>query len=171
MTRLSAPAPLDADHDCTQFDSGEPVLDEWLQKRALANQLAGASRTFVVCDGKIVRAYYSLAAGAVLRAETPGRVRRNMPEPVPVAVLGRLAVDRSLQGQRIGSGVLRDAILRTLQASETIGIRALLVHALHEKARSFYERHGFSPSPIDPLMLMITMDEARRALTPPQPPR
>ena len=127
------PTPLRPDHDTERFDSGEPELDDWLRKRALRNDSEGASRTYVVCEAGSPRvvAYYCLATGAVLRNQAPGRISRNMPEPIPVMVLGRLAVDRSFAGRGLGSGLLRDAILRTLQAADIAGIRALLVHRSH----------------------------------------
>ncbi len=163
---LRPPEPLTDAHDLSTFDSGEPSLDDWLRRRALRNEASGGSRTYVVCRGsrKQVVAYYCLAAGAVAHAGAPGRVRRNMPDPIPVMILGRLAVDRNEQGQGLGSGMLRDAILRTLQAADIAGIRAILVHALSHNSRRFYERCGFHPSPIDPMTLMITVAEARRSL-------
>jgi GNAT superfamily N-acetyltransferase len=162
--RLRAPEKLSPDHDLSQFQCGEPTLDEWLKKRALLNQESGASRTYVVCTGRRVVAYYALAAGAVAHVDAPGRVRRNMPDPVPVMVIGRLAIDQSMQGQGTGPALLRDAILRTLQAAEIAGIRAILVHAISERAKRFYEKWGFVSSPVEPLTLMITVAEARKAV-------
>jgi GNAT superfamily N-acetyltransferase len=161
---FTPPEKLSAQFDFADFDSGEPVLDEWLHRRAIQNEAAGASRTYVVCAGKKVAAYYSLAVGAVSHAVAPGRVRRNMPDPIPVMILGRLAVDKSFHGQGLGTALLRDAILRTMQAGEIAGIRAILVHALSENAKRFYEGHGFVASPIDPLTVMITLAEAERLL-------
>jgi len=161
---LSAPEKLLAEHDLADFDSGEPALDDWLRRRALANEESGSSRTYVVCVGKRVVGYYSLAVGAVAHVSAPGRVKRNMPDPVPVMVLGRLAVDQDFQGRGIGSGLLRDAVLRTIQAAEIAGIRAILVHALSEAATRFYQRHGFIASPIDPMTVMITVAEAVKTL-------
>jgi GNAT superfamily N-acetyltransferase len=157
---LRQPEKLSAEHDVSGFESGEAVLDDWLKRRAGRNEAGGASRTYVVCDGNRVAGYYSLAAGAVSHAISPGRLRRNMPDPVPVMILGRLAVDRSFQGQGVGAGLLRDAILRTAQAAEIAGIRGVLVHTISDSARRFYETHGFVPSPIDPMTLMITVAEA-----------
>jgi len=159
--RLTAPEKLSAEHDLSAFDSGEPVLDDWLRRRALQNEISGASRTYVVCAGKQVAAYYTLAVGAVSHELAPGRVRRNMPDPIPVMTLGRLAIDTRFQGRGLGTGLLRDAILRTVQASEIAGIRAILVHAISERARAFYEKHGFIPSPVDQRTVMITLSEAR----------
>lgn len=146
------------------FDCGEPSLNDWLVRRARANQASGGSRTFVVCRGAFVVGYYCLAAGAVAVTAAPGRVRRNMPDPIPMAVLGRLAVDRSLQGQGLGRALLRDALLRTLQAAETIGVRGILVQALGEGAQRFYLACGFVPSPGDPMLLMATLGDVTSAL-------
>lgn len=118
----------------------------------------------MACVGKRVVGYYALAAGAVAHVEAPGRVRRNMPDPVPVMVIGRLAVDQTTQGQALGPALLRDALLRTLQAAEIAGIRAILVHAISERAKLFYEKWGFIASPIEPMTLMITVAEARQAM-------
>ncbi len=160
---LSAPEKLRADHDLSEFECGEPTLDDWLRRRALSNEESGASRTYVVCAGQQVAGYYALAVGAVAHAEAPGRVRRNMPEPVPVMIIGRLAVHKDFQGRKIGPALLRDAVLRTLQAAEIAGVRAILVHAISERARQFYEDCGFIPSPMDPMTLMITVAEAAKA--------
>jgi len=161
---ISPPERLSPNHDLSQFQCGEPALNEWLRKRAQQNDESGASRTYVVCVRKQVVGYYALAVGAVAHTAAPGRVRRNMPDPVPVMVIGRLAVDRTMQGQAVGPALLRDAILRTLQAAEIAGIRAILVHAISERAKAFYQRCGFTQSPIEPMTLMITLEEARRAL-------
>lgn len=161
---IGAPEKLLAGHDLADFDSGELALDDWLRRRALANEESGSSRTYVVCMGKRVVGYYSLAVGAVAHVGAPGRVKRNMPDPVPAMVLGRLAVDKDFQGRGIGSGLLRDAVLRTVQAAEIAGIRAILVHALSDAAKHFYQRHGFIASPIDPMTVMITVAEAVKTL-------
>lgn len=162
---LNPPAALTEHHGTDGFDSGKPSLDDWLKRRALRNQIDGASRTFVVpADDGAVRAYYALAAGSVMPEQATGAVRRNMPAPVPVVILARLAVDRSLQGQGIGRALLKDALLRTLQAADTIGVRALLIHALDEEAATFYEKFGFARSPMDPLVLMMPLKAARDRL-------
>ncbi len=161
---LSPPERLSTAHDLSGFDSGEPILDDWLRRRALQNEMSGASRTYVVCSGYRVIAFYTLAVGAVGHTNAPGRVKRNMPDPIPIMVIGRLGVDRGCQGQGIGAGLLRDGILRTIQAAEIAGIRAILVHAKTEAAKAFYERFGFISSPVDSLTLMITVAEAKKAL-------
>ena len=160
---LRAPEKLRADHNLSGFECGEPSLDDWLSRRALQNEKSGASRTYVVCSGQQVVGYYALAVGAVANAHAPGRVRRNMPDPVPVMVIGRLAVHKDYQGKKIGPSLLRDAVLRTLQAADIAGIRAILVHAISERARQFYEECGFIASPMDPMTLMITVSEAVKA--------
>ena len=160
---ISAPEHVTPEHDLAAFDSGIPALDDWLKRRALANEETGASRTYVVRAGSRVVGYYALATGGVAQAAATGRVRRNMPDPVPVMLLGRLAVDRAYQDRGLGAGLLRDAILRTLQAADLAGIRAILVHAISEEAKRFYERHGFVASLVDPMTLMIAVADARKA--------
>jgi len=161
---LNAPDKLRADHDLSLFECGEPSLDNWLRRRALQNEESGASRTYVVCAGRQVVGYYALAVGAIAHEGAPGRVRRNMPDPVPVMVIGRLAVHKDFQGRKIGPGLLRDAVLRTLQAADIAGIRAILVHAISDRAGQFYEQCGFVASPTDPMTLMITVNDAVKAL-------
>lgn len=153
--RLSHPQPLSAEHRLETFACGESSLDDWLRRRALHNQATGASRTFVVTDetGQVL-AFNALAAGAVSHQESPGSVRRNMPDPVPVMVLARLAVDQRLQGRQVGGALLRDALQRTVLVAQNIGVRALLVHAMNERARRFYAHYGFVASPVNPLTLM-----------------
>jgi GNAT superfamily N-acetyltransferase len=164
LDEIGAPERLSAGHDLSGFDCEEPALNEWLRRRALQNESSGASRTYVVCVGVRVVGYYTLALGAVVHAEAPGRVRRNMPDPVPAMLLGRLAVDRVFQGRHIGAGLLRDAVRRTLQAAEIAGIRAILVHAISPAAKRFYEGYGFVASPVDPLTVMITITGAAKIL-------
>jgi GNAT superfamily N-acetyltransferase len=154
--QLSAPQPLLPTHHFDQFECGETVLDEWLKRRASVNQLSGASRTFVVVDqDQIIRGYYAMAAGAVSHAIATGSVRRNMPDPVPVMVLARLAVDHRAQGIKLGPSLLQDAVNRAVVVSHNVGVRALLVHAIHERAKQFYEHYGFQASPVNPMTLML----------------
>ncbi|MTV33229.1 GNAT family N-acetyltransferase [Rhodoblastus acidophilus] len=136
---LSAPAPLTMEHDLSSFDCGEPALNDWLRERALKNE-SRFSRTYVVCDGRRVVAYFCIAAGAVERAAAPGKVRRNAPETIPVSVIGRLAVSRDHAGKGLGSAILSDALRRIALASQSIGIGAVMVHAKDEKAKRFYLR-------------------------------
>ena len=160
MAELSTPTPLLATHVTDEFDCGEPVLNDWLRKRALKNENSGASRTFVVCQDNNVIGYYVLATGSVMHQHAPSKVRRNMPEPIPVMILGRLAVSKHMQSAGLGRGLLKDAILRTLGVSRQAGIRALLVHALSDSAHKFYRQCGFVESPIDTMVLMITLKDA-----------
>jgi GNAT superfamily N-acetyltransferase len=163
---LSAPEPLSDRHQLTSFDSGIPSLDDWLKRRAVHNQASGAARTFVTCENDTVVGYYALASSAVAPAATPGRFRRNMPDPVPVVVLGRLAVARSHQGKGLGRALFQDVARRVIHASEVIGIRGMLVHAISEEAKTFYLRLGLDESPLEPMTLMVTIADLRAALDP-----
>jgi GNAT superfamily N-acetyltransferase len=158
---LLAPVLLHAQHQTEQFSCGVASLDAWLKRRALKNQIQGASRTYVACQGDRVLANYAIASGAVTCNEATGRLRRNMPDPIPVVVLGRLGVDSSLHGQGLGRSLVRDAALRILQAADVIGIRGMTVQALSDDARVFYEHMGFEPSPLDPNLLMITLADLK----------
>ncbi len=163
--RLSPPEPLDDRHDLTDFTSGEAELDDWFTRRALRNQMSGATRSFVVCcEGRRAVAYYALATGAVATQAATGRMRRNMPDPVPVVILARLAVDTRWQGKGLGRALIRDAAMRVRQAAHMIGIRGMLVHALTPGAKAFYERAGFTESPLDPMMLMATLGDLEATL-------
>ncbi len=165
IPELSAPEPLKSHHQLDAFHSGVAPLDEWLQRKAHHNEAEDGSRTFVLCAGNQVVGYYSLATGSLLLTAATGRVRRNMPSPVPVILLGRLAIDQSWQGRGLGSDLLRDALRRVIATSENVGVRAILVHAISLEAKAFYEGHGFQPSPVDPMMLMLKLSDARKALT------
>jgi len=161
----AAPVPLSAAHNCEGFDCGAPVLNEWLRRYALQNQRANSAKTFVVCLENRVVGYYSLAVGAVDYAGATERAKKGLARrPVPVMILGRLAVDRAHQGKGIGQGLLKDAVIRTLQAAEFAGIRAILVHAKDEPARSFYKKFGFEESPTTPLQLMLLLKDAKKIL-------
>ena len=161
---LRAPVALTEAHDCSGFDCGRPTLNQWLTQRALRNQFAGASRTYVACDPVRVFAYYALASGAVAARKATGRFQRNMPDPIPVVVLARLAVDLGYQGRGLSRALLQDAGRRVMSAADAIGIRGLLVHALDDAARGLYEHLGFDPSPLDPMTLMITLSDLRASL-------
>lgn len=160
---LSAPQPLTAVHRVDDFSCNEIILDEWLKRRALVNQVSGASRTFVVADhdGRVY-GYYAMAAGAVAQRLATGGVRRNMPDPIPVMVLARLAVDHRAQGMKLGGALLRDAVNRAANVAQHAGVRALLVHALHERAKAFYQHYGFAPSPTDAMTLMLRLNYAKQ---------
>ncbi len=154
--KLLAPAPLGAEHQVQAFACGESSLDEWLKRRALANQTSGASRTFVVTDDdRQVMGYYALAAGAVAHQDAPRSIRQNMPDPIPVMVLARLAVDVRAQGVKLGAALLQDALQRCVRVAQDTGVRAMLVHALNDRAQQFYEHYGFKASPVHPMTLML----------------
>jgi GNAT superfamily N-acetyltransferase len=156
---LGPPEPLADRHELSVFSCGEPTLDDWLRRRARPNQASGASRTYILALRGQVIGYYSLAAGAIAVAEAPGRVRRNMPDPMPMAVLGRLAIDQHWQRRGLGRLLLRDAVLRTFQAAEILGVRGLLLHALSPAAKRFYEACGFHESPANPMTLVASLQE------------
>jgi len=156
--QLCAPESLSASHLLDGFACGEAVLDDWLKRRAMANQMSGASRTFVVADpDHRVLGYYAMAAGAVAHQMATRSVRRNMPDPVPVMVLARLAVDSQAQGIKLGASLLQDAVNRAVAVSHNAGVRALLVHAINERAKQFYECYGFAVSPAHPMTLMLRL--------------
>jgi GNAT superfamily N-acetyltransferase len=155
---LCAPQLLAVTHLIVGFECGEASLDDWLKRRALANQSSGASRTFVVADpDHRVYGYYAMAAGAVSHQMATSDVRRNMPDPVPVMVLARLAVDRRAQGNELGAALLQDAVNRAVTVAQNAGVRALLVHALHDRAKQFYEHYGFQESPQHPMTLLLRL--------------
>jgi GNAT superfamily N-acetyltransferase len=152
---LKSPRLLRPDDNLLGFDCGVFELSDWLIRRALNNHNSSASKTYVVEHGSVVVAFYCLAAGSLEHANAPGSMRRNMPDPLPVVVMGRLAIDVKFQGKGIGSKLLLDAIERTSALSTQIGIRAILVHAKDDAAAAFYKHLGFVASPIAPLTLML----------------
>jgi GNAT superfamily N-acetyltransferase len=154
---LTPPEPLTTSHDLSKFCSGVQTLDDWLQRRALKNETNLASRTYVTCDESRVVGYYCLAAGAVALAGAPKKLTRNMPDPIPVMVLGRLAIDKAYQNRGIGKGLLLDAVRRSAQAAQIAGVSTLLVHALSEEARRFYLAQGFIESPVQPMTLCLRL--------------
>jgi GNAT superfamily N-acetyltransferase len=158
---LSSPHPINERHQVDAFDSGVAVLDDWLKRRARANQSGGASRSYVVCDADRVVAYYAIAAGAVEIAAATSRVRRNMPDPVPVAVLGRLAIERGYQGKGLGRALVKDALSRVAQAADIIGIRGVIVHAISPEAKAFYLTAGLEASRLHPMTLMATLADVQ----------
>ena len=160
------PRPIEATDNTTDFASGEESLDRYLADRALTNHLADLARCYVCVDGetKKILGYYTLSAVAVEHAQLSGKMRRNAPNPVPAVLLGRLAIDAKAQGSGLGRFLVRDAVLSTLAAADRIGVRILLVHALHEQAATFYEELGFTRSPTDPLHLYLLLADARKSL-------
>lgn len=157
MAKITAPSPLSANHSVETFSCGVDTLDDWLKRRALKNENRGASRTYVVCDSNDVIAYYSLATGSVEQIDAPGNLRRNMPDPIPVIVLGRLAVDTKWQNKKLGEDLLQDAIKRIISIAYEVGVKALLVHAISEEAKSFYINRGFIESPTNEMTLMLSL--------------
>ena len=162
---FSSPTLLSREHSIADFDCGHPLLNNWLKRFAWQNQQANAAKTFVICIKKQVVGFYSLAVGGVEHVDAPERVKKGLARhPIPVMILARLAVDRRYQGMKLGRGLLKDAIQRTLHASEYAGIRAIFVYAKDDKVRRFYERYGFEASPFDPLKLMLLVKDAKKTL-------
>ncbi len=161
---ITAPELLADHHELESFDSGEASLDEWLKRRARANHVVGASRVFVSCDGNRVAGYYALSSSAVIADVVPGRFRRNMPNPIPIVLLGRLAIDKAWQRQGLGRALFRDASLRVSQAAEAIGVRGILVHAISDEARKFYLALGFTECPGAPMTLVVRLQDIRASL-------
>ena len=162
---LSPTGKLSPDHVVAGFDCGSAALNEWLVRFALVNQSSGTAQTYVTLRSGRVVGYYAVAAGGVLRDESPERVAKGLSRhPVSVAVIARLAVDRSAQGKGVGAALLKDALVRIANAADIIGVRAVLVHAKDDAARTLYERFDFVPSPADPLQMFLLMKDLRRAL-------
>ncbi len=162
---LSAVEKFSSGFDVSDFSCGKPVLDEWLRKYALTNQRSGMAQTYIVHREKRVVGYYAISAGSVSRDLVPSRIAKGVPNhPIPVALLARLAVDMSEQGQGLGAALLKDAMLRIHQAADIMGVRAILVHALDEEARSFYQKFNFTPSPLNDMQLMFLMKDLRLML-------
>lgn len=155
---LSPPEPISDAHDLSQFDCGEPALNDWLRERALKNE-SRFSRSFVVCDGNRVVGFYCISAGSVERAAAPGRLRRNAPDQVPVSIIGRLAVDKGYGGRGLGADLLADALRRIAIAAQSIGIGAVMVHAKDERAKRFYLNCAeFMEYPADSRVLWLPLD-------------
>ena len=161
---LRAPEVLTSHHNIESFDSGVASLDNWLKQRAVHNQATGASRTFVACENDEVIAYYALASGAVAATIARGRFRRNMPDPIPVVILARLAISHSHQGKGLGRALFQDAARRVIHAADSIGIRGMLVHAISDEAKAFYIKLGLEESPLEPMTLMTTIADLREAI-------
>ena len=163
---LSAPVPLKSEHDLSSFDCGGPALNDWLRQKALKNE-SRFSRTYVVCQGRRVIAFFCISAGSVARAAAPSKVRRNAPDTIPVSVLGRLAVSREHTGGGLGADLLSDALRRIAVASQSIGIGAVLVHAKDEAAKRFYLNCAeFIEYPEDSRTLFLPMETVVAAFGP-----
>lgn len=167
MSGFTAPTRLTAEHDLGDFSCGNAALDSWFRDRALRNEVSGASRSYVTCatGTSAVVGFYTLAASSVLLSDAPGSVRRNMPSPVPVILLGRLAVDERSHGAGLGASLLQDAVLRVAAAAEAVGVRAMLVHAIDDAAVASYRHFGFSPSPLDEQTLFLSLATIRKSAT------
>jgi GNAT superfamily N-acetyltransferase len=158
---------LRREHDLNRFDCGNPALNSWLEKYAWTNQQADSAKTYVALAGERVAGYYSLTTGSVHKHESPTRIARGLAShPIGIVLLARLAVDQSQQGKGLGKGLLFDALTRIEQAAEIIGVRAVMVHAIDEVARRFYEHFEFEPSPVDPFQLLLLLKDLRRAIRP-----
>jgi GNAT superfamily N-acetyltransferase len=157
MGKISFPEPLNLNHKFNTFSSGEKVLDDWLKERSIKKDLNDASRTFIVHVNLEVKGYYCLSMGSVNKEDVPGKIRRNMPDHIPVMVLGRLAVDSSCHKMGIGKGLLKNAVLRTIKVSGDVAVKALLVHSISESATHFYKRFGFIESPFSKKTLLLPL--------------
>ena len=157
MSKLHAPRPIAGYHNLDAFNCGVSALDNWLRKRARSNERSRAARTYVLCDGDRVIGYYALASGSLANKMAPGEIKRNRPDLIPVMVLGRLAIDQAYQGHKLGDALLRDAILRVLQAADIAGIKAVLAHAISAEAKKFYIDRSFIVSPFEPVTLVLPL--------------
>jgi GNAT superfamily N-acetyltransferase len=160
---LSPPRPIHADDDTSRFDCGDELLNDWLRRQASKSE-GSSARSYVVCDGRLVIGYYCLATGGVARAGVPRKIRHGLPDPTPVMILGRLAVDKVYQRKSIGSALLKDALQRCLQVAGHAGLRAVLVHAIDDAARDFYAGYGFIEFPVGTRTLYLPMELLAKAL-------
>lgn len=160
MGKITVPEPLLLTHNLDNFYCNNESLNTWLKRRAFKNEGLGASRTYVVCSDNDVIGYYALATGSIAQNGLPGKIRRNMPDPIPVLILGRLAVDKQWQKAGIGRGLLKDAVMRSALVAKQVGIRALLVHALSVEAKAYYLRQGFIESKEDSMTLLVNLKDA-----------
>ena len=165
---ITPPEPLGAHHDSSLFDSGRFELDDWLRNRAQLNEASGASRTYVACtDDDTIVGFYSLSAFALHRSTVAGRIRRNMPEPIPAILIGRLAVDRQYQRVGLGSALVLDAMRRVVATARAVGVRVLVAQAIDETVKRFYAPRGFDATATDPMLLMVLVDTLRVSLAEP----
>lgn len=165
MPELSSVEALSKAHRVEQFDCGtHESLNLWLKRYALQNQSGDSSRTYVVHRANQVVGYYAISAGSIFREDAPNRAAKAQPNPIPISLLGRLAVDKREHGIGLGKALLKDALLRIERAADILGIRAVLVHAIDLQARAFYERFDFEPCPNDDLHLMLLMKDLRKQL-------
>jgi GNAT superfamily N-acetyltransferase len=161
---MQRPCSLREEHHIRDFDCGNDSLNQYLKEKALKSQQNDSARTFVVVEDGSVIAYYTVSSSAVAHAEAPGRLRRNRPDPVPAVLLGRFAVDSRFQGRKIGSSLLQDALLRLAKASNDIGIAVIIVDAISDEARRFYQERGFKPFVEESMRLYLLLKDLREAL-------
>lgn len=163
---LRTPRPIEASDPCADFGCGETTLDNWVRLRAIKNEANGASRTFVSIDTQTgtVAGYYSISAGSLRHEDATAALRQNMPDPIPVILIGRLAVDKRYQNGGLGASLLKDALTRGMTAAETVGSRAFIVHAISERAQAFYERWGFALVPGSNRTMYLLMKDARETV-------
>ncbi|MBF0386688.1 MAG: GNAT family N-acetyltransferase [Candidatus Omnitrophica bacterium] len=165
MDKLKSPILLDLHHVVENFDCGAEPLNNYLKNFALSNNLNGSARTYVTTKAAKIAGYYTLTPGSVAKATTPQHIGKGLANhPVPVIIIARLAVDKTEQGHGIGKALVRDALLRIVDAAEIIGGRAVLVHAKDTEAKSFYEQLGFDPSPTDTLHLYLLIKDIKKTL-------
>ena len=162
---LQSPVPLEKSHDVSAFDCGAIPLNDYLRKYALQNHQNRSARTYVALRGDRVVGYYSLAAGSVRRDDVTPRVAKGLANhPVPVFLLARLAVDQTEKGKGLGAALLKDALIRSLQAADIVGCRAVVVHAKDQAAQAFYRKYGFESSPVDEFHLYLMMKDIKASL-------
>jgi GNAT superfamily N-acetyltransferase len=161
--RFTPPAPITSAHDLSHFGCGKDPLDDWLRHHALTSE-GRSARTYVVCEGNTVVGYYCLATGSERRANMPRKIKQGIPDPTPLMIIGRLAVDRNYQGHGFGKGLLKDALKRTLSASEIVGSRAVLVHAIDKDAVAFYAQYGFIEFPLGSQTMFLPTETIAKAL-------
>jgi GNAT superfamily N-acetyltransferase len=163
LAALGPPVPFQSTHDVTRFDCGKVPLNDWIRDTALRSE-GRTSRCYVVAQRNVVVGFYCIAAGAVQHQGAPRKLRQNSPDPIPVVIIGRLAVDKTLQGRGIGRGMLKDSLLRITKASELVGARAVIVHAVDQESVPFYARYGFRSFPSMNQTLFLTIEETIKAL-------
>lgn len=166
MSDFARPRPITPSDDCSGFSCGEDTLDNWIQLRAIKNEKAGASRTFISIERSsgAIAGYYCLSASSLARADATSGLRRNTPDPIPVILIGRLAVDERFAGQGLGFSLLQDALSKGIEASRAVGARAFIVHALSEGAVSFYRKFGFELVPQSARVMYILVQDAEATI-------
>ena len=160
---ITAPALLSPVHDTTAFNCGHEALDDYLRLRARKSSDGNLGKTFVVCHGVTVIGYYTLAMGAEKRAAVPKKMQKNSPDHIPLLLLARLAVDDRFKRKGVGRALLKDALLRAVQVSQIVGVRAVIVHAIDEEARSFYQKYEFIEFPAESRTMFLPIKSIKEA--------